>query len=95
MVYRLWYDQKEKRYLHEEVLTYGLDANLILEEKMQVGSRYEEIQQLVNRASDFLNSRQLDEAERIITELEQKTDPTQPTLVRLRSVWNRLKSRGL
>ena len=55
----------------------------------------EEIQQLVNRASDFLNSRQLDEAERIITELEQKTDPTQPTLVRLRSVWNRLKSRRL
>ena len=95
VVYRLWYDQKEKRYLHEEVLTYGLDANLIVEEKMQVGSRYEEIQQLVNRASDFLNSRQLDEAERIITELEQKTDPTQPTLVRLRSVWNRLKSRGL
>ena len=94
VVYRLWYDHDELRFLHEEIHSYGLDANLILEEQMHVGSRDEEVQRIVDQANALLYKRLLDEAGQVIAQLETMTDPTQPILVRLRSVWNRLKSRG-
>lgn len=40
-VYRLWYDEEDRLYKHVEVTTYGLDANLILEEAMMVDSHTE------------------------------------------------------
>lgn len=94
VVYRLWYDTDKSEYHHEEIQTYGLDANLILEEKMLVGSRYETVQKLVDQAAAYLSNHQLEEADTVIAQLEGMTDPTQPTLVRLRSVWNRLRSRA-
>lgn len=59
------------------------------------GSRDEEVQRIVDQANALLYKRLLDEAGQVIAQLETMTDPTQPILVRLRSVWNRLKSRGV
>lgn len=93
VVYRLWYDKENKQYIHKELDSYGLDANLILEEQMMVESRDLKIKRLINNVEIFVRERKLDEAKQALAELESQTPPTQPELIRIRSVINRLESR--
>ena len=93
VVYRLWYDKEKNQYLHKELDTYGLDANLILEEQMMVDSRDIEIKELIDYVELLVNERKLDEAKHALEDLESKTSASQPALIRIRSVINRLESR--
>ena len=93
VVYRLWYDRESEKYLHAALDTYGLDANLILEEQMMVDSRDTEIKNLIGQIESLVNERRLDEAKRALRDLESKTAASQPALIRIRSVINRLESR--
>lgn len=93
VVYRLWYDEGNGQYQHAELDTYGLDANLILEEQMMVESRDLEISNLIVRVQSLVNERKLDDAKNALLDLESKTSADQPTLIRIRSIINRLESR--
>lgn len=94
VVYRLWYDESEQVYKHVELETYGLDANLILEEEMMVESRDSVVNEMLNKVQGLVSQRNLNEAKSLLAELETKTSPSQPSLIRIRSIINRLESRG-
>lgn len=93
VVYRLWYDGERSIYCHEEEKTYGLDANLILEEKMLVKSRNSEVDDKLKKIKEFVSTRDMVNANRLLAELEHVTDPNQPSLVRIRAIINRIESR--
>ena len=93
MVYRLWYDRENRQYYHKELDTYGLDANLILEEQMMVESRDIAIKEMINHIESLVHERQLEKAKAAMRDLESKTAADQPALIRIRSVINRLESR--
>lgn len=93
VVYRLWYDREKSQYLHAELDTYGLDANLILEEQMMVDSRDPEIKELIEQVESLVNERKLGDAKNALQDLESKTSADQPALIRIRSVINRLENR--
>jgi len=92
VVYRLWYDDHTKTYLDEELNTYGLDANLILEESMMVDSRDPEVKKMLSDLQVLVSSRKIDEAKILLYSIEKVTSPNQPELVKIRSVINRLES---
>ena len=93
VVYRLWYDRENRQYYHKELDTYGLDANLILEEQMMVESRDIAIKDMINHIESLVHERQLEKAKAAMRDLESKTAADQPALIRIRSVINRLESR--
>lgn len=93
VVYRLWYDSEEKCYRHAELKTYGLDANLILEELMMVESRDLEIKGRLTQLETLVSSRNIEDSKNKLHELEELTSADQPALIRIRSVINRLESR--
>ena len=93
VVYRLWYDRETGRYEHIEIQAYGLDANSILESTMDVDSRDETVLEQLNNIQQLVSERRLEEAKRLLTDLETLTQPGQPVLVKIRSVINRLESR--
>ena len=93
VVYRLWYDEEERTYRHTELDTYGLDANLILEEEMMVDSRDSIVDRMINEIKSLIATHDLDRAEALLADLETKTAPSQPALIKIHSVINRLKSR--
>lgn len=93
VVYRLWYDENEGAYRHVELDTYGLDANLILEEEMMVDSRDSNVVRTINEIKQLIVDRDLDSAKVLLAELETQTSPSQPELIRMHSVINRLESR--
>ena len=93
VVYKLCYDHNS--YTHYRIETYGLDSNLILEESLNIESRVPLIASKLKAISSSIAERQLDKANALITELEQLTDPTQPELVKLRAILNRIESIGV
>ena len=93
VVYRLWYDQETRQYEHVELKTYGLDSNLILEEEMMVVSRDPVVEEQLNAIRRLVSNRQLEDAKKQLAVLETKTSPLQPSLVKIRSIINRLQSR--
>lgn len=93
VVYKLEYD--DGVYSHREINAYGLDSNLILEEKVGVLSRIPEIDSKFKSALDYISKRNLDSAKREIDELEKLTDPNQPDLVKLRAILNRIEAIGV
>ena len=93
VVYKLEYD--DGVYSHREINAYGLDSNLILEEKVGVLSRIPEINSKFKSALDYISKRNLDSAKREIDELEKLTDPNQPELVKLRAILNRIEAIGV
>lgn len=93
VVYRLWYDEDEQDYKHTELDTYGLDANLILEEEMLVGSRDAEVDSQLKAIQRLVSQRDLPAAKLLLSDLETKTSPSQPSLVKIHSIINRLESR--
>lgn len=93
VVYRLWYDREGQRYEHAELKTYGLDANLILEEGMMVESRDSLVGKQLREIQQLVGKRRLEDAKKQLAVLEAKTSPSQPSLVKIRSVINRLESR--
>ena len=93
VVYKLEY--KDGVYSHKELNTYGLDANLILEEKVGVLSRVPLIDSKMNKILELISKRNLEEANKMISELETITDPTQPELVKLRALLNRIEAIGV
>lgn len=94
VVYRLWYDEEAKTYKDAELNTYGLDANLILEESMMVDSRDSEIKIMISELQTLVSQRKLDQAKSILHAIEKKTLPDQPELIKIRSVINRLEARS-
>lgn len=94
VVYRLWYDDRTKTYMDAELDTYGLDANLILEESMMVDSRDSEVKTMILELQHLVSERKLLEAKQLLASLEGKTKSDQPELVKIRSVINRLESRS-
>lgn len=90
VVYQLWYDVEEKTYRHNELNTYGLDSNLILEENMGVDSRDAAVQEKFDILKNLVKERRLAEA---LDMLNSMNRPDQPELVKLRSMINRLMSR--
>lgn len=93
VVYRLWYNPETRQYEHTELKPYGLDSNLILEEEMMVESRDSIVEQQLREIQELVGKRQLEEAKKKLAVLESKTSPSQPPLVKIRSVINRLESR--
>ena len=93
VVYKLEY--KDGIYSHKELNTYGLDANLILEEKVGVLSRVPIIDTKIKTILELISKRNLNEANLMISELETITDPTQPELVKLRAILNRIEAIGV
>lgn len=94
VVYRLWYDEEEGTYRHKQLETYGLDANLILEEEMFVESRDPAVGEMLRHVQSLVSNRELTEAKKELGELELKTSPSQPALIKIRSIINRLESRA-
>lgn len=93
VVYRLFYDAEKQVYGHVELDTYGLDANLILEEEMMVGSRDSAVGSQIDSIRKMVSERKLTEAKSQLAELETKTSPNQPSLIKIHSIINRLESR--
>ena len=93
VVYRLWYDEAEHTYKHVALDTYGLDANLILEEEMMVESRDSVVNEMLNKVQDLVVQRKWTEAKALLAQLETKTSPSQPSLIRIHSIINRFESR--
>lgn len=93
VVYKLEYS--DGIYGHKEINAYGLDSNLILEEKVGVLSRVPLIDSKLKRSLDYISKRKLDDAKREIDELEKMTDPNQPELVKLRAILNRIEAIGV
>lgn len=93
VVYRLWYDEETRKYHHAELDTYGLDANLILEEQMMVNSRDLEIKEMLSTIETMVSERRLEEAKQLLSVLTNKTSADQPVLIKIRSVINRLESK--
>lgn len=93
VVYRLFYDAEERTYRHVELNTYGLDSNLILEEEMMVDSRDSVIGDQIKKIETLVSERRLEEAKSLLADLESKTYPSQPSLIKIHSIINRLESR--
>lgn len=93
VVYKLEY--KDGIYCHKELNTFGLDSNLILEEKIGVQSRVPLIDSKMKEILDLISKRKLEEASIMISELEKITDPSQPELVKLRAILNRIEAIGV
>ena len=93
VVYRLYYDKETRTYGHVELNTYGLDSNLILEEEMMVDSRDAVSGSQLNTIKQKISERNLVEAKSLLADLETKTSPSQPSLIKLHSIINRLESR--
>lgn len=93
VVYRLFYDAEERVYSHVELNTYGLDSNLILEEEMMVDSRDSVIGDQIKKIEMLVSGRRLEEAKSLLADLELKTYPSQPSLIKIHSIINRLESR--
>lgn len=93
VVYRLWYNHETHQYEHMELRTYGLDSNLILEEEMMVGTRDSSVEQKLKDIQQLVSMRKLEEAKEQLAVLETITSPDQPSLVKIRSIINRLESR--
>jgi len=93
VVYKLEYS--DGIYSHKEINAYGLDSNLILEEKVGVLSRVPLIDSKLKLSLDYISKRKLDDAKREIDELEKLTDPNQPELVKLRAILNRIEAIGV
>ena len=93
VVYRLWYDEEEHVYKHVELNTYGLDSNLILEEEMFVDSRDSIVSEQLKDIKRLVSERKLAEAKTLLADLETKTSPSQPSLIKIHSLINRLESR--
>lgn len=93
VVYRLFYDAEERVYNHVELNTYGLDSNLILEEEMMVDSRDSVIGDQIKKIEMLVSGRRLEEAKSLLADLELKTYPSQPSLIKIHSIINRLESR--
>lgn len=93
VVYRLLYDESEHSYKHMELNTYGLDSNLILEEEMMVDSRDSVVGKQMREIKELVSKRKLAEAKALLADLETKTSPSQPSLIRIHSIINRLESR--
>lgn len=93
VVYKLEYS--DGIYSHKEIYAYGLDSNLILEEKVGVLSRVPLIDSKLKLSLDYISKRKLDDAKREIDELEKLTDPNQPELVKLRAILNRIEAIGV
>lgn len=93
VVYRLFYDAEERTYRHVELNTYGLDSNLILEEEMMVDSRDSVIGDQIKKIETLVRERRLEEAKSLLEDLEAKTYPSQPSLIKIHSIINRLESR--
>ena len=93
VVYRLWYDEEEHDYKHVELNTYGLDSNLILEEEMFVASRDSIVSEQLKDIKRLVSERKLAEAKTLLADLETKTSPSQPSLIKIHSLINRLESK--
>ena len=93
VVYKLEYNNGI--YSHKELNTYGLDSNLILEEKVGVLCRVPLIDSKMKEILDLISKRELGKASTMISELETITDPTQPELVKLRAILNRIEAIGV
>lgn len=93
VVYRLRYNHETHQYEHMELRTYGLDSNLILEEEMMVGTRDSSVEQKLKDIQQLVSMRKLEEAKEQLAVLETITSPDQPSLVKIRSIINRLESR--
>ena len=93
VVYRLWYDEEEHDYKHVELNTYGLDSNLILEEEMFVDSRDSIVSEQLKDIKRLVSERKLAEAKTLLADLETKKSPSQPSLIKIHSLINRLESR--
>lgn len=93
VVYRLWYDEDEHDYKHVVLNTYGLDSNLILEEEMLVDSRDSTVGEQLKEVKRLVSERKIAEAKILLADLETKTSPEQPSLIKIHSIINRLESR--
>ena len=92
VVYKLEY--KDGEYTHRALNTYGLDANLIMDEIMDVGNRDLKIGAKIKEIENYISERNILVAKSLLEELEQETNPTQSILVRLRAIINRIEIIG-
>lgn len=70
--------------------TYGIDANCLMAENMEAANRTATVMSKIQAIEACVSAKELSKAKTLLSELEQETDPTQPDLVRLRAIINRL-----
>ncbi len=92
VVYKLEF--KDGEYTHRALKTYGLDANLIMDEIMDAGNRDLKIGAKIKEIENYISEGNIPIAKSLLEELEQKTNPTQSILVRLRAIINRIEIIG-
>lgn len=74
--------------------TYGIDANSLIAENMEAVNRTELVLSKIRAIESCVSAKELIKAKALLSELEKETDPTQPDLVRLRAIINRLAILG-
>lgn len=87
-VYKLEF--KDGIYAYSELDTYGLDANVIMEELMGANNRDIKVDEKIKEIEEFIADKNIEKAKSLLENLERLTVPTQPDLVRLRAIINRL-----
>lgn len=70
--------------------TYGIDANSLIAENMDAVNRTEPVLAKIHAIESCVSEKELTKAKTLLSELEKETVPTQPDLVRLRAIINRL-----
>ena len=88
-VFRLEF--KDGVYSHVELSTYGIDANSILEGKMETIVRPIDIDNKIKNIRALLADKKITEAKTELRELETKTNIQQTDLTQLRAIINRLE----
>lgn len=74
---------------------HGIDYNQMLEENMDVSKRKPEIEALFKKAWDKVAAKNVEDAKKIVAELESITPADQTELVKLRAIISRLEIIGL
>ena len=82
---------KEGVYYHVELSTYGIDANSILEGKMETIVRPIDIDNKIKNIRALLADKKITEAKTELRKLETKTNSQQTDLTQLRAIINRLE----
>ncbi len=85
VVYKLEYDA-QYGYTHRILEPYGVDANLILEESMDVNSRAPEVEKAIKEIETLVSEKRIQEAEAKMRQLESISDPQQLEFVSLRAM---------
>ena len=84
IVYRL--DYRDGEYRNEQILTYGLDASTIIKTYLHQQDKDSEVQQMLDRLFELIDDEDLEQAKRLLNDLEQRFSERLPEIARARTL---------